>query len=77
MPTYSFYNTETKEEFDQFMNSYSKKEEFLKENPHIESRITVGAPLVYEPGTNIKVPDSHKEAMARVKETYTINNIRE
>ena len=39
MPTYTFLNTETNEQFDKFI-SISGKEEFLKENPHIVSIIT-------------------------------------
>jgi hypothetical protein len=47
MPTYSFRNKETGEVTEQFM-SISAREEYLKENPHLESMIT-GAPMVCDP----------------------------
>lgn len=34
MPTYSFLNNETGEEFDEFM-SISQREKFLSDNPHV------------------------------------------
>ena len=42
MPTYSFYNTETNEQFEDFM-SWSQRETYLKENPHIEPMLTTAA----------------------------------
>ena len=36
MPTYTFRNSETEEVFEQFFSSYSKKDEFLVENPHLQ-----------------------------------------
>lgn len=39
MPTYSFRNTQTGEEFDDFM-SISAKEKYLEENPHIQQVLT-------------------------------------
>ena len=45
MPTYSFKNTDTGEEFDKFM-SISAREEYLKENPHIQPRITSSVAVV-------------------------------
>ena len=42
MPTYTFYNTETDEQFDDFM-SWSQRETYLEENPHIEPMLTTAA----------------------------------
>ena len=39
MPLYQFVNKETEEEFEKLM-PYSKVEEFLAENPHVEKKIT-------------------------------------
>jgi hypothetical protein len=39
MPTYVFHNTETNEEFEEFM-SISARTEFLEANPHIKQVIT-------------------------------------
>ena len=39
MPTYEFYNTETGENFEKFMK-IAAKADYLKENPHLEQRIS-------------------------------------
>ena len=39
MPTYDFYNSETKEVEEHFM-SYKKLDEFKKNNPHLSQRVT-------------------------------------
>lgn len=44
MPTYKFLNTNTEEEFEDFM-SISALETFLQENPHITQLIN-GAPAI-------------------------------
>jgi hypothetical protein len=44
MPTYRFRNKETGEEFEQFMG-ISAREEYLKENPNLETLIC-GAPSI-------------------------------
>ena len=41
MPTYTFYNKDTDEQFDEFM-SWSERENYLKDNPHIEPMLTTG-----------------------------------
>ena len=45
MPTYSFRDKETQETFDRIM-SYDAKLKFLEENPHLESIITCGQPVI-------------------------------
>lgn len=44
MPTYTFRNKETGEQFEQFMG-ISAREDYLKENPQLETLIT-GAPSI-------------------------------
>ena len=39
MPTYEFYNTKTEEVEDHFM-SYTKLDEFKKDNPHLQQRVS-------------------------------------
>lgn len=46
MPTYTFLNTDTQEEFDIFL-SMSKLDEYKKENPKLES--VIGAPAIGDP----------------------------
>lgn len=47
MPTYSFRNKETGEIFDEFM-SISAREQYLIDNPHLETTLTT-APAVCDP----------------------------
>ena len=67
MPTYTFYNTETDEQFDDFM-SWSQRETYLKENPHIKPMLTTAA-LV---GDHIiqKMDGGMKDVFSRVAEAH-------
>lgn len=70
MPTYSFIDTETGEEFDVFMK-ISEREEFLKVNPHVQPMIT--APNIVSgvsTSTQNRVPDGFKEVLSKVKEAH-------
>lgn len=55
MPTYRFYNTETNEEYEDFM-SISALDIYLKENPHI-TQLVNGAPLISS-GRGMGKPDA-------------------
>ena len=67
MPTYTFYNTETDEQYDDFM-SWSQRETYLKENPHIEPVLTTAA-LV---GDHIimKTDGGMKDTFSRIAEAH-------
>ncbi len=68
MPTYSFKNKETGEIFDKFM-SIAAREDYLKENPNLETFIG-GAPAMVDPvrlGLR-KVPDGFREVLNKVHE---------
>ena len=67
MPTYTFYNSETDEQCDDLM-SWSQRETYLKENPHIEPMLTTAA-LV---GDHIiqKVDGGMKDVFSRVAEAH-------
>jgi hypothetical protein len=69
MPTYQFLNTETEELFEDFM-SISKKEEFMKDNPHIiqifdQLNIVSGVGHLYS-----KTDNSWKEVLSKVSEKH-------
>lgn len=68
MPTYSFFDTKTGEEFDMFM-SISSREEYLRENPHIHAIVTAPA-LVTGVGTSGKVPDGFKEVLSKISDKH-------
>ncbi len=66
MPSYSFRNTETGEEFDDIL-TISEREKFLEQNSHIEqlpSRVSI----VGGHGDRIKNDGGWKENMSRIAE---------
>jgi uncharacterized alpha/beta hydrolase family protein len=75
MPTYTFQNRDTGEEFDKFM-SISARESYLKENPHLTPIIGLSN-IVHERGTNLKVSDGFREVMSKIKNTYKVNKIKD
>jgi hypothetical protein len=75
MPIYTFRNNETGEEFDESM-MISELDPYLHENPHIEQLIRTATKIVHERGTNLRVDDGFRESIAKVKDTYKINNIK-
>lgn len=67
MPLYEFRNKETNEVFEKMM-SISSKEEYLKENPHIESVLGM-PPLIDSVRLGVRRPDSgFKEVLQRIHE---------
>ena len=67
MPTYTFYNTETDEQFDDFM-SWGQRETYLEENPHIEPMLTTAA-LVGDHIVN-RIDGGMKDVFSRVAEAH-------
>lgn len=70
MPTYSFYDNQTGEQFDALMK-ISEREEYLKNNPHITSVVTA-AQIVSGVSTSSqnKVPSGFKEVLSKVAEKH-------
>lgn len=68
MPTYNFRDKNTGETFEKFM-SISARENFLKENPHVETMLS-GAPVMMDPvRAGVKKVDSgFKEVLHRIHE---------
>lgn len=75
MPTYTFRNRDTGEDFDKFM-SISAREEYLRDNPHLDP-IIGQVNIVHERGTNLKVSDGFREVMSKIKSKYTVNSIKD
>lgn len=75
MPTYDFLNTETGEVEERFM-SLAQREQFLKENPHMQQMIGATATVS---GVSIvgKVPDGFKEVLAKVSENHKASSVAE
>lgn len=68
MPTYSFIDTETNEEFEVVMK-IAEREEFLKDNPQVQSIISAPA-LISGTGSYQKVPDGFKEVLSKIGEAH-------
>jgi hypothetical protein len=65
IPTYSFINTETKDEFEEFFKNWSSKDEFLEANPNIKQTLRVGPTLSYN---DAKKPDeSFRDILREIK----------
>jgi hypothetical protein len=69
MPTYTFLNKETNEEFTDMM-SISAMEEFLKNNSHITQ--VIGAPAIADPTRlGMRKPDSgFRDLLKKVKSAH-------
>jgi len=68
MPTYSFIDTESGEEFDALMK-ISEREEYLKNNPNIQPLLTAAA-IVGGVSIKDKVPAGFKEVLSKVAENH-------
>jgi hypothetical protein len=73
VPTYSFLNNETNEIFDSFM-SFSSREDYLKQNPHIQSVVT-SASIVSGVSITGKIPDGFKEVLSKVAESHKSSTV--
>lgn len=68
MPTYSFINNDTDEEFTEFM-SISERDKFLKENTHITQTIN-GAPMIVS-GVNLKPDGGFRDLLKEMKKKHS------
>ena len=69
MPTYSFINEKTKEEFTEFM-SMAEREAFLSDNPHIRQLPSKQMNIVSGTSVNkaLRTDDGWREQLARIAE---------
>jgi hypothetical protein len=77
MPTYSFRNKETLEEFDKFLKM-SERETYLEENPEIEQIHRKTASLIdpMNAGLGKARPDAgFRDVLKKIKSHHKINNI--
>jgi len=77
MPTYEFYNTETGENFEKFMK-IAAKADYLKENPHLEQRISAPRPVIESARLGRMKPDQgFRDILSSMKsnKSYTGNKI--
>lgn len=69
MPTYKFFNSETNEEFEDFL-SISKKEELLEKNPHIKQVPTSFGIVSGTGSVESKTDNTWKEVLSKVSEAH-------
>ena len=68
MPSYSFKNTETGDEWEDIL-SISEREKFLEQNPHIQ-QLPSKVSIVGGHGDRIKNDSGWKENMSRIAEAH-------
>lgn len=67
MPIYSFRDKETGEIHDEIM-SWDQRQEYLKDNEHLESVLTKAPGLVKGTGDRTKPPSGFKEVLSKISE---------
>lgn len=71
MPTYTFINTETNEEFEMVFSSFSKKDSYLEQNPTIKQTITSPPGLGDPIRLGIRKPDdAFRDKLKDIKRTH-------
>lgn len=76
MPTYTFINKETNEEFSEFM-SMSERDEYLHNNPHIQQTL-LSAPPLCDPtrvGVRTKPDSGFRDVLHKIKGNFYKSNI--
>lgn len=73
MPTYTFIDTNTGEQFDKLLK-IADREQFLIDNPHIQSVIT--APAIAGDHITIKKDTGFKEVLQKINERNPHNDLR-
>lgn len=78
MPTYTFRDKNSGEEWDDIM-SISDKEKYLEENPHIEQLIFKKALGICDPvRLSVRKPDhGFNDVLKKVKAAHPLGNVRE
>ena len=75
MPTYEFRDTNSGEQFEIFM-TWSKREEYLKENPHVQPLVSAPA-IISGTGSYQKAPSGFSEVLSKVAEAHPTSPLAE
>ena len=73
MPTYEFYNTETKE-IEEHLMSYKDLDKFAEDNPHLKKRISATATISQAGSTLNKTSGDWKNLLTKIKKEAGGNN---
>lgn len=74
MPTFIFLDTETGEEFEDFLSN-SRKEELLSKNPHIRQMPSAFAISTMTGSLDSKTDDTWKEVLSKVAEAHPDSSV--
>lgn len=77
MPTYDFLNTQSGEQFERLM-TISAREDYLKENPHIQPIVSAPMLVTAVSTSNFKgnkIPDGFKEVLSKVAEAHPTSDV--
>jgi hypothetical protein len=74
MPTFRFLNTETGEEFEDFLSN-SRKVELLEKNPHIRQLPAAFAIASMSGDIHSKTDDTWKEVLSKVAEAHPLSPV--
>jgi hypothetical protein len=69
MPTFRFINTETNEEFEDFISN-STKDELLEKNPHIRQLPSAFSIVTSTGSLDSKTDNTWKEVLAKISEAH-------
>jgi len=78
VPTYEFRDKDTGEIHEKFL-SFSGKDQYLLENPHLEQTMTQAPGLVsgVSGSKQNRVPDGFKEVLSKISESHRGSNLAE
>lgn len=76
MPTFRFLNTETGEEFEDFLTN-SRKLELLEKNPHIRQLPAAFSIASMTGDVHSKTDDTWKEVLSKVSEAHPLSPVAE
>ena len=74
MPKYAFRNTKTGEIFDEMM-TISAKEQYLKDNPHIQQMVSGINIVSGVAGTSYRQDSGWKDNLSRIAEAHPQSNL--
>lgn len=67
MPTYTFIDTDTGEEHDEFFTSWTHRDTYLEENPNLKQKLVAPRAVSQVGSTLSRTSDGWKEVLNKVK----------
>tara|TARA_R110002153_G_scaffold29711_2_gene91077 strand:- start:4261 stop:4503 length:243 start_codon:yes stop_codon:yes gene_type:complete len=70
MPTYTFKNTKTNEEFNEYFSSYDASIEYLEQNPDIKKLLTTASFIGGRTIEGGKLPSGFRDQLKLIKQKH-------